>query len=140
MHLLNKFALKYRFNIKHDPGDGTDIIHGSEGNSHIFQYGDDLLGVMIMPDTDTAHRWNSARSAFVAAGMTICQDGDCEGTATFDSENAEQGKLAIRYAKIKRKRAVSETQRLRLQEMGFKRSQKTIFSPNPTTQEGDLTA
>ena len=141
---LDKFASTYRLKLIRDPDDKTDIIMGNEGHSHIFQYGEELLGVMILPDTDTAHRWNSARAAFVAAGMTIRQDGECEGTASFDPENAEQAKLAIRYAKIKRKRTISETQKLRLQEMGFKRGQKTVAGSSPDetdhTQEGDLSA
>jgi hypothetical protein len=104
------------------PDDGTEIIPGHEGHSHIFEYDSDFLGVLIMPNTGTAHRWNAARSTFIAAGMEIRQNGDSEGTASFDPNNSDQVRLALRYAKIRSKRKISESQKQRLREVGFKRS------------------
>ena len=74
-----------------------------------------------MPNAGTAHRWNAARSAFAKSGMEIRQDGDQEGTATFDPQDSEQVCLALRYAEVKRKRKVPEQERQRLAELGFKR-------------------
>jgi hypothetical protein len=50
--------------------------------------------------------------------MVVRQDGDCEGTATFDSANPAQVKLAIRYAKVRPKRQISDAQRERLRSLG----------------------
>jgi hypothetical protein len=53
--------------------------------------------------------------------MVIRQDGDCEGTATFDPDNPAQVKLAIRYAKVRPKRQISDAQRDRLRSLGNSR-------------------
>jgi hypothetical protein len=53
--------------------------------------------------------------------MEIRQDGDHEGTATFDPENREQVRLAFKYADVKRKRQVSEATRGRLRHFGFRK-------------------
>lgn len=128
---LSKFAEKYRLNLK--PGeDGTDIIPGAEGDSHVFEYADDLLGVMIMPHTGTAHRWRTARAAFLAAGMAITQNGDAEGVATFDPNNADQVRLALRYARVRRKKTVSKDQADRLRTMGFGGKRRAKKAANGT--------
>jgi hypothetical protein len=118
---LKEFAAKYRLPLRLVPDDETEIVPGREGHSHIFEYDSDLLGVMIMPNTDTAHRWRDARSAFIAAGMRIHQNGDSEGTASFDPSDSDQVRLALRYAKIRPKRRISESQKERLRELGFKK-------------------
>ena len=117
---MDQFAKQHRLQIQRDPGDGTAIIPGRKGKSHLFEYGEGLLGVAVMPDARTSHCWNAARGAFAKAGMLVSQDGDQEGVATFDSENREQVRLALRYADVKRKRKVSEQERQRLTELGFK--------------------
>jgi hypothetical protein len=118
---LREFAAKHGLPLRRVQDDATVIIPGREGHSHIFEYGSGLLGVMVMPETGTAHRWRSARSAFGAAGMTIRQDGDGEGTASFCPDKLDQVRVALRYARVRSKRRVSETQRKRLRELGFKK-------------------
>jgi hypothetical protein len=102
---IGAFADQYRLKLQCDPDDGTDIIRGREGHSHIFEYSDDLLAVMVMPCTSTAHRWKTARAAFESSGMITRQAGDDEGTTTFDPSQIIQVRLAMKYAKVKTKPA-----------------------------------
>jgi hypothetical protein len=118
---LKEFAMKYRLQIRRVTGDAEGIIPGREGRSHIFYYGSGLLGVAVMPDTITARRWRSALSAFTAAGLVIRQSGDTEGVATFIPESREQSRVALKYAKVRSKRRISDSQKARLRELGFKK-------------------
>jgi hypothetical protein len=72
MVTINEFARRHCFEVQRDI-DGTTIIPGRKGKSHLFEYDDELLGVMVMPDTGTAHWWNAARAAFLGVGMEIRQ-------------------------------------------------------------------
>jgi hypothetical protein len=108
---LNEFAKHERLKITHDPEDGTVIIRGRRGVCHLYEYGEGLLGVMILPETGTSHWWTAARKAFMAAGMQIRQNGDCEGAATFDPQKPEQVKAALKYAGVRRRRGISAAQR-----------------------------
>jgi len=119
---LREFAAKHRLPLGRVQDDGTDTIPGREGHSHIFEYGNGVLGVMVMPETSTSHRWRAARSAFISAGMEIRQNGDGEGTASFDPDNSNQVRLALKYAKVRSRRKVSDNQRQRLREIGFKKN------------------
>jgi hypothetical protein len=136
---LRRLADEYRLKLRRDPDDDTDIIPGREGHSNIFEYGPDLLAVMVLPYTKpekaTAHRWKLALPAFNSAGMVIRQNGDCEGTATFDASNPAQVRLAMKYAKVRPKRQVSEAERERLRNLG------TLRQNDPTLAvRSDLTA
>ena len=137
---LEEFAAKHRLPLPLVSDDETEIVPGREGNSHIFEYDSDLLGVMIMPNTGTAHRWKVARSAFIAAGMRIHQNGDSEGTASFDPSDSDQVRLALRYGKIRPKRRISESQKERLRELGFKKVPTAAHSQNDSAHavEGEL--
>ncbi len=66
---IDQFATEHRLRIQTDPQDATTIIPGRKGLSHVFEYGEGLLGVVVMPNAGTAHWWNAARGAFVASGM-----------------------------------------------------------------------
>jgi hypothetical protein len=118
---IKDFADHHRLKLRRGPDD-IDVIPGREGLSNIFEYGADVLAVMVLPyirpEDATAHRWRTARAAFESAGMVIRQDGDCEGTATFDPANPTQVKLAIKYAKVRPKRQISDAQRDRLRSLG----------------------
>ncbi len=122
MVAITEFAQRHRLQVNRDTRDGTTIIPGRKGESHIFEYDDELMGVLVMPNAGTAHWWNAARAAFLSAGMQITQDADGEGVATFDPENPEQVRLALQYADVKRRRSVSEAERLRLTRIGFGKS------------------
>jgi hypothetical protein len=109
MAALTEFARRWRLRIRRD-SDGTDIVPGRKGKSHLFEYDTGALAVMIMPETGSAHWWSAARAKFLAAGMQIRQNGDCEGTATFDPNNRQQVQLAMKYAGVKPKRQISSEQ------------------------------
>jgi ribosomal protein L37AE/L43A len=110
------FAARHRLKTRID-ADGTTIIPGRDGSSHIYENGDDLLGVLYMPRvagkpvTGAIMKWNRRRDKSEAAGMELQQNGDYEGSLTFDPENAQQVKLAIWIAGVKPKRIMSEAQR-----------------------------
>lgn len=101
---IKKFAQKNRLNIRKDEC-GELIIPGRRGQ--LFDYGDGLAGVIV---SSTPKKWGNARRAFEAEGFVIRQNGDFEGSATFDPSNRDQIKLAIRYAGVKRRRVMSEKQ------------------------------
>ena len=104
---IEAFAAKHHFRIE-TSADKERVIHGRRG--HIFEYGNGLLGVTIKPTGTSPRTWNAARNSFVEAGMTITQDGDSEGVATFDPENKKQRSLAIKHAGIKRKKVATAAQ------------------------------
>ena len=118
---ISEFANRYRLQVKRDPEDGTSVIPGRKGKSHLFEHDHGVLGVLVMPEAGTAHWWNAARVAFLRAGMEITQDCDGEGAATFDPENPEQVRLVLKYADVKRRRRASEAERRRLTRIGFKK-------------------
>jgi hypothetical protein len=122
MVTISDFASQHRFQTQLDKGDGTTIIPGRKGASHLFEYGEGLLGVPVMPNAGTAHWWNAARESFRRGGMEIRQDCDGEGVATFDPDNSEHVRLALKYAGITRKRNVSGATLNRLREIGFRKS------------------
>ena len=85
--------------------------------------------------------------------MQITQDGDKEGVATFDPEKLEQARLAMKYAKVKGRRKVSEEEWRRLKQIEFKKrvseallvsesistptveSEKTLYKPRSRAEE-----
>jgi len=105
---ITAFATLLGLKVRVDE-DGTKIIPGRHG--HIYQYDDNLLGVMVMPDPPRKRYWGCARTALLKAGFTLVQDGDGEGAAIFDPENPNQARPAIRVAGIKRKRRLPPAQR-----------------------------
>src|SRR5690349_17029647 len=105
MNLID-FASQHPLKVRRDPADGTNIIPGRKGNSHLFEYGGDLLGVLIMAETGKSHWWTHARAAFIAAGMTITQNADQRG-CHLRSTNKEQVRAALKYAGVRRRRGMS---------------------------------
>jgi hypothetical protein len=102
------FAAKHRLKTKIDLDD-TTIIFGRSGQ--IFEYDAQHLGVLYSNSKDlTSQRWNTAREACENAGMKTIQYGDREGTLSFDPANAVQAKLAIKTARCKTKRVMTEAQ------------------------------
>ena len=118
---IETFARQYRLCTVRDPEDPTAIIRGRKGKSQLFEYGEGLLGVLVMLELSTAHWWNACGTAFLRAGMQITQDGDQEGVATFGPKNPKQVRLALKYADVKCQRRVSEAERRRLRKIGFKK-------------------
>src|SRR5437016_6475910 len=122
--MLEKFAEKHRARITRDRSDDTNVIAGRSG--HLYEYGEDLLGVMFMPPPTAGQpwgkwqprTWNNFKRAGQAVGMTTLQDGDSEGCLCFDPENTDQSKLALKMAGIKPKRKVSSNTLAHLKAIG----------------------
>jgi hypothetical protein len=72
---LKKFAEQYRFKMKHNAEDTTDVIVGRTGQ--IYEYSGEELAVMfITSDNPRTRLWRAVRDKCLAAGMTLRQDGD----------------------------------------------------------------
>lgn len=102
---LQEFADRRRLRIRLGE-DREPIILGKRG--HIYEHDAETLGLLL--EYPTARRWNWARRKLEAAGFTIWQDGDQEGSALFDPENAAQVRLAFRLAGVKTRRSPSAAQ------------------------------
>jgi hypothetical protein len=110
--LITSFSTKYNLRIQLDEC-GDPIISGRQG--HLYEYGPTELGLMILPPGNPRPRlWNSILKDCLAVGMTPRQRGDAEGVLSFDPVDPKHSKVAIRAAKARPKRQVSEEQRLRL--------------------------
>lgn len=118
---IKDFAEGHRVQARRD-GCGDRIITGRlraknmstrpEYASHIYENGDGRLGVLLM--FESKRRWGSARRKLVAAGFEIRQDSDSEGTALFDPANAAQVRLALKLARVRVRRELTEEQRQKL--------------------------
>ena len=106
---IENAAEAHRLRTRLDPDDGTKIIPGRLG--HIYEHDEGVLGVMVMPNPPRRQYWGCTRVALLRAGFSIVQDGDGEGAATFDPDNPDQVRAAIRAAGIKRRRKISPEQR-----------------------------
>lgn len=80
--------------MKRSHDDDTDNIVGKYGE--IYEYDDDSLGVMLIPEPPRRGLWVRSRKWFENLGMTITQNGDQEGAAIFDPADPHQAKAAIR--------------------------------------------
>lgn len=134
---ITDFAKQHRLKVERDTNDETIIISGRLGESHLFEYDDARMGVAVIPDTDRPHRWTAARKAFRNAGMTITQNGDCEGIATFDPDNQVQVRAALDYADVRRRREPSSAQ---LEVLAKARLARQNSRPSGSAQEGDFEA
>jgi len=114
---LTEFAERFRVKTKLDSC-GEQIIPGKPYKTHrpddrnqIFDHGDDEhVGVSLL--LTTARQWGSAVKRLLAVGMTVMQDGDTEGTLLFDPTNSTQAKAALREARIKRRKVLSQDDRI----------------------------
>jgi hypothetical protein len=71
--------------------------------------------------------WTILRKRMLAAGFEIRQNGDWEGTATFDPADSAQARLAIKVIGARKKRRISEAQLKNLA-----RLRTLITSSNPS--------
>ena len=101
---LKQFADKHRLKISRDECAGL-VIQGRNGQ--VYEYGYSLLAVVFMPATYRARLWGNHRRSALALGMTLLQNGDAEGALAFDPENNEQTRLALKIARVKRRRQLS---------------------------------
>jgi hypothetical protein len=93
------FAQRERLRARRDV-DGAVVVPGRFGQ--LFEYSGGVMGLMIMPKPPRSRYWGALRRRLEDCGLSIRQDCDGEGTATFDPNNHEQSNLAIRAAGIKR--------------------------------------
>ena len=122
---LEDFATKYRLKVSRTE-DGEPVILGKFGC--LYQHDPETLGLLFMP---TGPRlWPHARRKLEAAGLTICQDGDQEGSALFDPTNTTQARLALKVVGAKRKRRQSPRQLANLRKAPARRP----HSPAETSQ------
>ena len=89
---LPQFAKEYRLTLKTDNADGTEVIFGRTGQ--IYEYDLDLLAVMFILPNDAKPRprtWRQTRTKCIAAGMILRQNGDAEGSLSFDPRKSRAG-------------------------------------------------
>ncbi len=102
---LEDFATKYSFKVRRAK-DGEPVIPGKFG--HLYHHDDSTLGLFFMPERP--RRWSHARRKLEAAGLTIWQNGDDEGSASFDPANTVQARLALKVIRAKPRRTPSVAQ------------------------------
>jgi hypothetical protein len=117
--IIIAFAKRSRLRTYRDT-DGTTIIRG-HADCHLYEYGDGELALMILSDGEHVRRWAGIRKKCLAAGMTLRQNGDDEGALSFDPNNRQQARLAIKIAGARPKRQLSPEHRARLRAVGFQK-------------------
>jgi hypothetical protein len=80
---------------------------------------------MILSDgKDTrTRRWSGIRKKCLAAGMILRQNAEDEGALSFDPNNRQQLRLAIKLSGARPKRQLSPEHRAKLLAVGFQRRQ-----------------
>jgi hypothetical protein len=99
---IHQFAAAHSLTVRRER-DGTYIIRGKAG--HVFEEDGSVLGVH--GSFRSARQCESASRRLQDAGCTVIQRGDTEICATFNPSDAVQAQLAIRIARISRKRRMS---------------------------------
>jgi hypothetical protein len=110
---IKEFAAHYRLQVRRDV-DGTDIISAKFG--HLYEHSALTLGLLFMPSAPRARLWSVVKAKATAAGMTVRQNGDTEGTLLFNPASPEQASLAIRLVRARQKRILTVEQRSALAE------------------------
>jgi len=132
---IEQFAEQYRLRVKRDSC-GEKIVSGKfragrgrpEDHSHIFENGDDQFGLCLL--FATARKFGSVMRKLLAAGFTLGQIGDTEGTFLFDPANTRQAKLAIRVVGTRQKRILSPEQLAQLSEIRLERFRPAEKGPS----------
>jgi hypothetical protein len=119
--MLERFAGEHKLRVEVSPDDAGGIIDGRNGQ--IYEYSVTELAVSFTPGLDNnskgvgswcPKKWGNIRRAAVAAGMILRQNGDSEGSISFDPWNREQARLAIKIAKVRPKRVLSPEHKAKL--------------------------
>jgi len=149
---IKEFGEKYRVKTRRD-NCGEDIVTGSripkdmpkqvEYACHVYNHADGKrLGLLLL--LKTKQQWTHAKKRLVAAGFTIKQNGETEGTALFNPEDAGQVRLAFKLARIRVRRELSPERRQALAaQLGASRQALNLVSNHvaeapltPNTGEG----
>jgi hypothetical protein len=102
---LREFGQQHRLRVRRSRQDDTDTIIGKHGE--IYDFDEDKLAVMVLPDPPRRGLWVRCRAKFLALGMTVIQNGDQEGAATFDPTNQQRAKAAIQAIRARRVQKLS---------------------------------
>lgn len=124
---IHSFAEQNRLRTSRET-DGTTVICGQAG-CHLYEYSDSELGLMVLCDSEDPRprRWSGIRKKCIAAGMTLRQNAEDEGALSFDPNNREQSRVAIKITGLRPKRRLSPEHRAKLLTVGFqKRLQPTL--------------
>jgi hypothetical protein len=123
---LENFATKYRLKTRRSPDDENElVVNGKQGQ--VYEYSNNELAVSFMPGlvngrgvgTWCPKRWSNIRRNAETLGMTLRQNGDSEGSLSFDPLNREQAKLAIQIARARQKRQMSPEAKAKLVNAGL---------------------
>jgi hypothetical protein len=131
---IRKFAERYRLRLQRDT-QGEVFIPCQRGQ--IYYHGGDTLGVLVINEgkTHTTPKvWGNVRRGLLAAGFTLHQNGDAEGSLLFDAHNPEMVRVAIRLMRARRKRRVEVTPELLGHLHGIREArnlQKPLDKPAP---------
>jgi hypothetical protein len=109
---LTSFADSHRLTTVR--GGDERYVQGRDGL--LAEYSRERLHLLLTPGTGNAGWWNNRRRAAIAAGMTLDQDGDTEGSLIFDPSDAKQTAAAIRLSGCRQRRAITEKERAGLLE------------------------
>jgi hypothetical protein len=104
---LKTFAEQNRLVIQKDEC-GDFFAPGRLGEIYTYDAERGLMAVTVLGGG--SRHWNKARKTLKAAKCIIVQNGDTEGTATFDPGNPEQTKVVLDVIKVRRKRKSSPKQ------------------------------
>jgi len=100
---IEGFCQKYRTKARRDT-DGTWIVPGRHGQ--IYEYDEQDFGVILM-FPNCPRQYGFARKRLLQAGMHSVHNGESEGSLSFNPSDDAQAVVAIREAKIRRKRVPS---------------------------------
>ena len=132
---IQQFARRHRLKLVRDRYDDMAVIVGKGGQ--IYEYSNlELVVMFITPTSKPArtHFWRKISAACVAASMTMRQHGDAEGALSFDPDNHEHVRLAMKLAGMKRRRQLSPEHRAKLLVAG----QSTRLKPRAEVLNGVL--
>src|ERR1039458_1353939 len=107
-----KFAEQSRLRMQRDTH-GEMFVPCYRGQ--IYHHGGDTLGALVITEgkaRSSPKVWGNVRRGLLAAGFTLHQNGDAEGSLLFDAHNPEMACAAIRLMKARRKRRVEVTPKL----------------------------
>jgi hypothetical protein len=88
------------------PGKPRKLVRPEDG-CHIYDHGDGRhFGLYLT--FRTPRKWTAAKQRLSAAGFSLQQNGETEGTLLFDPCNHEEAKAAIREAGVRTQKVLSE--------------------------------
>jgi hypothetical protein len=131
--LIEIFAERYRLRT-HTDHDGTTIIPGKNGQSHVYEYADGVLAFMLMPANKSA-QWGHLSKR--PAAFQIVQNGDSEGCAIFDDNDPQAVKLVLKVCRIHSRRQLSQEAIEHLRRIGFNIHREGTYRPRIARQRSN---